>query len=287
MGTALSISNALQQAVAALQQARVGEPRLTAEVLLCAVLGRDKAFLYGHADEELDYGQAARYQAAIRRRCTGVPTQYITGRQEFYGLPFHVTPDVLIPRPETELLVEQALQRARAGDRILDIGTGSGAVALAILRHLPETRVFASDVSRAALSVAGGNARSLGLELPLVEADMAEAFGKGALDMIVCNPPYVSLLDMPCLQKEVRDHEPHLALFGGEDGLDAYRRLSATVCDLLRPRGWLLLEVGYNTSAAVKTLFGGAAWEKPSVYRDLAGWDRVLAVQRAAAGTTA
>jgi release factor glutamine methyltransferase len=158
-------------------------------------------------------------------------------------------------------------------------------VALAILRHLPGARVFACDVSRAALTVAGDNARSLGLDLPLVQADLAEAFGQGELDMIVCNPPYISLMDMSSLQREVWDYEPRLALFGGEDGLDAYRRLSATVSDLLRPRGWLLLEVGYNTSAAVTPMFDGAAWEKPSVYRDLAGWERVMAVQRAAAGT--
>ncbi|MEX2302812.1 MAG: peptide chain release factor N(5)-glutamine methyltransferase [Bryobacterales bacterium] len=285
MGPPISISKALQQAVATLQQAHVGEPRLTAEVLLCAALGRDKAFLYAHAGDDLDPGQAARFQADMESRCSGVPTQYITGSQEFYGLPFRVTPDVLIPRPETELLVEQALARASAGDCILDIGTGSGAVALAILGHLPGARVFACDVSRAALSVAGDNARSLSLDLPLVQADLSEAFKKGVLDMIVCNPPYISSMDMSSLQKEVRDYEPHLALFGGEDGLDAYRRLSATVCDLLRPSGWLLLEVGYNTSAAVKPMFDGAAWEKPSVYRDLAGWERVLAVQRGAART--
>jgi release factor glutamine methyltransferase len=196
-------------------------------------------------------------------------------------LPFRVTPDVLIPRPETEVLVEQALARASPGDWILDIGTGSGAIAIAIKKHLPEAKVFASDLSAAALRITRENARSLGVSLPLVQADLAEAFRLAVLQCIVCNPPYISRPDLASLQREVRDHEPRTALDGGDDGLDCYRRLSATAARLLRPGGWLLLEVGYNTSAAIKPMFTGGTWEAPRIYRDLAGWERVLAVGKA------
>jgi release factor glutamine methyltransferase len=280
MDQAISISQALQQAVALLQQAHAGEPRLTAEVLLISILGCDRAYLYAHGEESLTAAKAARFHDDVEARCSGTPTQYITGVQEFYGLPFHVTPDVLIPRPETELLVEQALARASAGDWILDIGTGSGAIATAIQKHVPGATVFASDVSQAALPIARENAKRNAVEIPMVLADLAAAFRANAFQMVVCNPPYVAHSDLASLQREVRNHEPHQALFGGEDGLDAYRRLNATAWEALRPGGWLLLEVGYNTSAAIKPMFEGSRWTVPSIYRDLAGWERVFAVQR-------
>jgi release factor glutamine methyltransferase len=284
MRQAISISEALQQGVALLQQARVGEPRLTAEVLLGAILECDRAFLYAHSDEPLAAGKAAQYEADLETRCSGTPTQYITGVQEFYGLAFQVTPDVLIPRPETELLVEQALARARPGDWILDIGTGSGAIATAVKKHLPEAKVFASDVSRAALAIAAENAKRHGAEIPMLQADLAVAFRTQVFQLVLCNPPYVSSSDRATLQREVRDHEPPQALFGGEDGLDAYRRLSVIAWNVLRPGGWLLMEVGYNTSAAIKPLFEGGRWTAPGLFRDLAGWERVFAVQKTTAG---
>jgi release factor glutamine methyltransferase len=283
----VSIGEALRQGVAALQEARIAEPRLTAEVLLGYVLGHNRAFLYAHSDQQLNADQWKKYLSSLESRCSGTPTQYITGVQEFYGLPFRVTPDVLIPRPETELLVEQALARASAGDWILDIGTGSGAVAIAIHKHVSQSRVFACDVSGAALIVARENARRLAVPLPLVQADLAEAFRPASFHMVVCNPPYVALTDQTTLQREVRDHEPHVALFGGQDGLDAYRRLSTTACEVLRPGGWLLMEVGYNTSAAIKPLFTAGAWEFPHLYRDLAGWERVMAVRKIETGARA
>jgi release factor glutamine methyltransferase len=283
----VSIVEALRQGVAALQEARISEPRRTAEVLLGNVLGRNQAFLYAHGEQQLDAAQWTRYRSGLENRCAGTPTQYITGVQEFYGLPLQVTPDVLIPRPETELLVEQTLARASAGAWILDIGTGSGAIAIALHKHIPQSRVFASDVSRAALVVARQNARRLDIALPLAQADLAEAFLPASFHVVVCNPPYVALTELPGLQREVRDHEPHVALFGGEDGLDAYRRLSTTAGDVLRPGGWLLMEVGYNTSAAIKPLFRAGPWEPPQLYRDLAGWERVMAVRKAETGAPA
>ena len=287
MGQTVSIAEALRRGVAALQEARVAEPRLTAGVLLGYVLGCDQVFLYAHSDQKLTAAQWTRFADGLETRLTGTPTQYITGIQEFYGLPFRVTPDVLIPRPETELLVEQTLAKASAGDWILDVGTGSGAIAIAVRKRLPEAKVFACDLSAAALFVARENDRNLGTALSFVRSDLADAFRPGTFDLVVCNPPYVALTDRSALQREVRDHEPHVALFGGEDGLDAYRRLSATVCDVLRPGGWLLMEVGYNTSAAIKPLFPSGPWESACLYRDLAGWERVMAVRRGETGARA
>jgi release factor glutamine methyltransferase len=277
-----SIAGALSQGVAILQQARVSEPRLTAEVLLRHILGCDQAFLYAHGDQRLTADQQTRFTGSLESRAAGMPTQYLTGVQEFYGLAFQVNPDVLIPRPETELLVEQALARASPGDWILDIGTGSGAIAIAVHKRLPETKVFACDISAAALRVARQNARRLAAAVPLAQADLVEPFRTESFDLITCNPPYVALTDLSALQREVRQYEPHVALFGGDDGLDAYRRLSTTANRVLRPGGWLLMEVGYNTSAAVKPLFPGRFWESPRIYRDLAGWERVLAVRKSA-----
>jgi release factor glutamine methyltransferase len=276
------ISEALQRGVAALQEARIAAPRRTAEVLLGHVLDREQAFLYAHGEETLSGDQWARYWSNIEDRRQGRPTQYITGVQEFFGLRFRVTPDVLIPRPETELLVEQALARMRSGDRVLDIGTGSGAIAIAIRKRRPGSRIFACDLSRAALLVARGNARELDSVIPLVQANMAEPFRNSTFDIVICNPPYIPLEDLLSVQREVRNHEPHLALFGGVDGLEAYRWLSGAACDVLKPSGWLLLEVGYNTSAVIKPMFTAEPWESPLVYRDLAGWERVMAVRRAA-----
>ena len=281
MGQPVSIAEALRKGVAALQEACISEPRLNAEVLLGYVLGRDRAFLYAHNDQKVPASQWTRYLNCLETRCSGTPTQYITGVQEFYGLSFRVAPDVLIPRPETELLVEQTLARAAPEDSILDVGTGSGAIAIAIHKQLPAAKVFACDISAAALRLARKNSCRLGATLPLAQADLMEGFRPGAFDIVVCNPPYVSLVDLPSLQREVRDHEPHTALFGGEDGLDAYRRLTATARDILRPGGWLLMEVGYNTSAAIKPMFSAGSWESPFLYRDLAGWERVMAVRRA------
>jgi release factor glutamine methyltransferase len=283
----VSISEALQRGVAALQQARIAEPRRTAEVLLGHVLGKQQAFLYAHGEEALSSGHWTSYWGGIEQRLRGKPTQYITGVQEFFGLPFRVTPDVLIPRPETELLVEQALERVRPGDWVLDIGTGSGAIAITIRKHRPGAKVVASDLSGTALSVARGNAHDLDSVIPLVQADMAEAFLSHVFDIVVCNPPYISSNDLSSVQREVRDYEPHLALLGGEDGLRAYRYLSSTACEVLRPGGWLLMEVGYNTSAAIKPMFAAGPWESPLLYRDLAGWERVMAVKRLATSAAA
>ena len=273
------LSKALNEATQLLETAGVPVPRLTAEVLLCHVLEVDKSFLYAHPEHQVGPGQGERFQANLERRCQGEPTQYITGIQEFHGLDFKVTPDVLIPRPETEHLVEEALARAQGPQTILDVGTGSGCVAVAIKKVLPSANVVAGELSRAALQVAAENSSRLQSPLEFVLADLVEAFSDGCFDMVVCNPPYVPLADLPGLQRELRA-EPSLALFGGEDGLHVYQRLTRAVARILKPGGWLLLELGYNTRPAVEALLSGPQWSEPSVRADLAGIDRVLAVQR-------
>ncbi len=273
------LGKVLQQAIQLLKAAGVPVPRLTAEVLLCHVLEIDKSFLYAHPEQRLGPEQLQVLQAGVERRCRGEPTQYITGVQEFHGLDFTVTPDVLIPRPETEHLVEEALARAQGAQAILDVGTGSGCVAVSIKKNLPSAKVVAGELSRAALRVAAENSSRLQSPVEFVQADLVEAFSAGCFDMVVCNPPYVPLADLPGLQRELRS-EPSLALFGGEDGLRVYQRFTSTVARILKPGGWLLLELGYRTRQAVEALLRGGDWHEPAVKADLAGIDRVLAVQR-------
>ena len=273
------LSETLKQATQLLKDAGVPVPQLTAEVLLCNVLEGDKSFLYAHPEYLLGDDQREQFQSSLERRCQGEPTQYITGVQEFYGLDFKVTPSVLIPRPETEHLVEETLARAGGTETILDVGTGSGCVAVVLKKNLPSAKVVASELSGAALRVAAENSRRLEARVSFVQADLIETFSSNTFDMVVCNPPYVPLADLPGLQRELRS-EPNIALFGGQDGLRIYEKLTAAVARILKPGGWLLLELGYDTGPAVEALLPGPAWGDPSFKTDLAGIDRVLAVQR-------
>ena len=274
-----SIAHTLRAARETLEDAAVPEVQLTAEILLAHILGVERSFLFGHPEELVEEAAAERFQGILNRRCEGEPTQYLTGVQEFYGLPFQVSPAALIPRPETELLVAEALARASDGDWIVDIGTGSGCIAISIKVNKPSVRVTACDISREALEVARENARALKAEVALVLADLATSFRPCAFNLVVCNPPYVPLADLPGLQRELR-FEPAQALFGGEDGLDAYRLLARDAARIVRPRGWLLLELGYNGRSQVEEILGRADWDDPVVRADLAGIDRVLAVRR-------
>ena len=273
------LSETLKQATQLLKDAGVPVPQLTAEVLLCNVLEADKSFLYAHPEYLLGDDQREQFQSSLERRCQGEPTQYITGVQEFYGLDFTVTPSVLIPRPETEHLVEETLARAGGTEMILDVGTGSGCVAVVLKKNLPSAKVVAAELSRAALRVAAENSRRLEARVSFVQADLIETFSSNTFDMVVCNPPYVPLADLPGLQRELRS-EPSIALFGGQDGLRVYEKLTAAVARILKPGGWLLLELGYNTRSAVGAPLTGPEWGEISVKTDLAGIDRVLAVQR-------
>ena len=271
------IQAALVQGTKLLEEAGIGAPRLTAEVLLGHALHREREYLYAHSDQTLPEVAWLHYGRYLHERLNGKPTQYITGRQEFYGRLFRVTPDVLIPRPETEHLIEASLARIQPGSTVLDVGTGSGAIAVTIALET-RARVFASDISRAALCVAAGNARKLQAPVAFVAADLAECFAAQSVDVLASNPPYVPDMDRASLQREVRDFEPPIALFAGATGLEIYERLIVAARRVLRPGGWLLMELGYNSVESARGMLG-SGWTEIAVGQDLAGLPRVLAAK--------
>jgi release factor glutamine methyltransferase len=269
----MTVRTALTQGQQLLEDAKITEARLTAEVLLMRATGHDRAWLYAHGNDELVELWWIHYGRYLHQRIKGEPTQYITGRQEFYGREFRVTPDVLIPRPETEHLVEAAL--THSAETILDIGTGSGAIAVTLALET-KARVLATDVSLAALRIAQQNAHTLNAPVAFVACDLGAAFADGAFDLVVSNPPYIPRRDRASLQPEVRDHEPALALFGGENGVAVYRRLIPEAARLLRPGGWLIMELG--DAAAVREMC--ADWTGVEIVNDLAGIPRVMVARR-------
>ena len=273
----MDVRTALQQGQTLLEEARVAAPRLTAEVLLMHAIGCERAWLYAHSGDELREAWWIHYGRYLHQRLQGKPTQSLTGHQEFYGREFRVTPDVLIPRPETENLIEAALARANAARTIVDVGTGSGAIAITLALET-NARVFAADISVAALRVASENARALGARLDFIACDLSGAFAAGAFDLVVSNPPYVPALDQTTIQREVREHEPPVALYGGDDGLDIYRRLVPEARRLLQPGGWLMMELGYAVVDAVRAML--ADWRDVEIGSDLAGLPRVVMARR-------
>lgn len=269
----MTLREALLQGQQLLDNAGVPDPRFTAEVLLAHAVQHDRVWLFAHSTDELKEVWWIHYGRYLHQRMGGKPTQQITGKQEFYGRDFRVTPDVLIPRPETEHLIEAALELPEPPSRIVDVGTGSGCIA-GTLAVATKAQVFATDISRAALKVAQQNAP----EVTFVECDLVSAFPDASFDLVVSNPPYVAL--GAHLQREVRDHEPALALYGGKDGLDVYRRLIPEAHRVLRPGGWLLLEIGFTQGDAVSAML--TAWTDVSTRRDLAGLPRVVMARRSA-----
>jgi len=275
------IREALLKSARQLRSSGVAVPEMTARVLLSDVLGRDQAWLEAHSDEAVGPGRLERFRSALRARADGVPLQYIRGVQEFFGLEFAVTPAVLIPRPETEHLVEAALQRIRPGDRVVDIGTGSGAIAVSLALNAPSATVLASDISLDALAVASRNAARLGAEVQFLAADAGRALAPKTVEMVVSNPPYVPRADACGLQKELH-HEPAVALYGGEDGLQVFERIARSAWEALRRGGWLLAEIGFGSRGAVRRLLQTGGWEQPAFLGDLAGIDRVVITRRRA-----
>jgi release factor glutamine methyltransferase len=249
-------------------------PRLTAEVLLAHAMRCERVYLFAHPEQELREVEWLHYGRYLHERLANKPTQYITKRQEFYGREFHVTPDVLIPRPETEGVVEVALQVARNARRILDVGTGSGALA-ATLQLETGAEAWATEISPPAATVAAANARRLGATVAIVVCDLVTAIADGSFELIVCNPPYVPLTARDGLQREVRDWEPHVALFGGETGFEIYDRIVAEAPRVLCPGGWLVMELGFGSLEHVRELL--AAWATIEIHPDLAGIPRVIA----------
>ena len=273
----MTIQTALLQGTQLLEDGRIAAPRLTAEVLLTCALGRERAYLYAHPEEELREVAWIHYGRYLHERLQGKPTQYITGRQEFYGREFRVTRDVLIPRPETEHLVEAALARIQPGDVVLDVGAGSGAIAVTLALETA-ARILATDISPPALCVARSNAQRLSAPVSFLACDLASAIADQTINVLVSNPPYVPETDQPVIQREVRDWEPHVALFAGPNGLEIYERLIAEARRVLRPGGWLLLELGYNSVEPVRAMLQ-SRWSEITVAQDLAGFPRVLAAR--------
>lgn len=267
----LTVQTALLQGQKLLEDGGISAPRLTAEVLLAYSTGHPRSWLFAHSDEELKEVWWIHYGRYLHQRLEGKPTQYITGTQEFYGRDFRVSPAVLIPRPETEHLIEAALQKRF--EMALDVGTGSGAIAITLALET-KARVVAGDISYAALAIAKQNAQSLGANVDLIQCDVS-AFRPATFDLIVSNPPYIAETDRATLQREVRDHEPSLALFGGVDGLSIYRRLIPEAEKLLKPGGRLILELGYNSLDSVRGMLA-CNWRDIEVLHDLAQIPRVV-----------
>jgi len=308
----LIVRTALREAFAQLRAAGVPSHTLAAELLLMHALGRDRAWLYAHPEEVIRDSELHLFTSLLARRAAGEPTQHLTGRQEFWSLEFEVTPDVLIPRPETEHVIEVALERLalrelRAGRKqtlsgeglqIAEIGAGSGCIAVALAKELPGARIYASDISSAALAVARRNAtrHSVSDQIHFLESNLLDALSgveAGAthesqvtshhslfLDLIVSNPPYIGRREAATLMREVRDHEPEIALYGGDEGYEFYADLIAQAGAKLKPSGILVLELGHNSLPAVQPLLDAPLWSNVGVTNDLAGIPRVIAAAR-------
>jgi release factor glutamine methyltransferase len=320
----LTVRTALKTGIAQLREANIPSFTLAAELLLLHVLNRNRTWLYAHPEEPITDSDTEEFNALLARRIAGEPTQHLTGHQEFWGLDFEVTPDVLIPRPETEHVIEVALDRLAlrelragrpqksdgAGLQIADIGTGSGCIAIALAKELPAAHFLATDISPTALAVAKRNAikhavadridfREADLLSSVVAQHVAPQLGKiqnsaspvsrgsritnhdsRPFDLIASNPPYIGRREADSLPREVRDHEPAAALFGGEEGYELYADLITQSAVHLKPTGILVLELGHNSLPAVQPLLDTPDWTNVGVTNDLAGIPRVLAATR-------
>jgi len=318
----MDVKTVLKNGIARLREAEVASYTLAAELLLLHVLGRNRTWIYAHPEEAIAQADEQRYFELIARRVAGEPTQHLTGKQEFWGLEFEVTPDVLIPRPETEHVIEVVLDRLAvrevragrpnktdgAGLHVADIGTGSGCIAIALAKELPAAQFVATDISPSALIVAGRNAVRHGVDgrIQFVEANLldrstvpdvsgellsarvvgsevvsAEEPSLSLFDVIVSNPPYVGRREAGTLALEVREHEPEIALYGGEEGYEFYADLIAQGARHLKPGGILVLELGYNSLPAVQPLLEPADWSNVGISSDLAGIARIIAAEKA------
>ena len=282
----MDLKQALTSAIARLTTEQVPSPRMNAELLLMFTLGCDRAYLHAHPERELTVDEKTRYDAALANRARGVPAQYITGHQEFWGVDLIVTPAVLIPRPETEHVIETVLDcvgRAPSPAsplRILDVGTGSGCIALSLAKELPQAEIHATDISAAALEVARANAARHKLEsrIQFREADLLAGFENNPFDFIVSNPPYVGESEEDQVQLEVRKFEPRNAVFAGPTGVEAIARLIPQAYSALKPGGWLIMEISGTIAEEVKHLLRD--WNEVRIKPDLQSIPRVVQARK-------
>ncbi len=277
----MTVKQAFDAAFQRLEQAETPSPRLSAELLLMFTLGCTRAYLFTYPERVLTTDELSRYDEAIARRCQGEPAQYITGHQEFFGRDFLVSPSVLIPRPETEHVIEAALELFPRGARldILDVGTGSGCIAVTLAMEFPRSTLIAIDISPEALEIAQANAARLEAQVEFRQSDLLQAIEPGRLfDVIVSNPPYVGECEADKVQKQVRDFEPHCAVFGGERGMDIIERLAPQAWEHLKPGGWFVMEIGYSIAEPVHTVM--RAWSDFRVVPDLQGIPRVVVARK-------
>lgn len=292
------MGKSLNAAIRRLKENHVPSPRMNAELLLMFVLGGERAYLYGHPERELTHDEEVRYEKALAQRSTGMPAQYITGHQEFWGMDLVVTPAVLIPRPETEHVIETVLECAgrrllsegaghHAGRapsaaklRIVDVGTGSGCIALALAKELPNAELHATDVSPAALEIARANAARHQLEhrIQFHETDLLQEIERNALDFVVSNPPYVGNSEEDEVQLEVRKFEPRDAVFAGPTGMEVIDRLILEAREALKPRGWLVMEISGTIADRVRESL--TEWNDVQVTNDLQGIPRVASARK-------
>lgn len=278
----MNVSEILKNSAETLRTSGVAEARREAVSLLSFALNKNQTFLIAHDDYELSEDEETRLQGFVERRAAREPFQYITGRQEFYALDFVVSPAVLIPRPETELLVETAIEILRQGGRFCEVGVGSGCLSTAILHHVKGATAIGLDISEAALKIAETNAEinRVAERLELRKSDVFESLRGEKFDLIVSNPPYISALEMRTLQAEVREHEPLTALTDGADGLSIIRRIIADAPRFTVETGFLLLEIGYRQSAEVIKMFDRAVWREVSALQDWQGIERVIKARK-------
>ncbi|HEY1462817.1 MAG TPA: peptide chain release factor N(5)-glutamine methyltransferase [Terriglobales bacterium] len=276
------LRSAFNSAVQQLTDAHVGSPRLNAEILLMFVLNSDRAYLYAHPERELTADEESRYQEALARRASGFPSQYITGHQEFWGLDFIVTPAVLIPRPETEHLIETVLPLAKELQypRIVDVGTGSGCIAITLAKELPEAEIHATDISPDALEVAQANAarHPFAKRIQFLQTDLLSGFPENYFDFVVSNPPYVGESEEDTVQFEVRKSEPRTAVFAGLKGTEVIERLIQQAQTALKPQGVLTMEISGTIVDGVKELLAG--WKNVEIANDLQGILRVVSARK-------
>ena len=288
----MRLGETLNSAIQQLSESHVPSARLNAELLLMFTLRCDRAYLYGHPERELTQEEQTRYAEALQQRSSGTPAQYITGHQEFWGIDLIVSAAVLIPRPETEHVIESVLDRVGEGRvssrgelKIVDVGTGSGCIAIALAKELPEAEIHATEISPAALEIARANAarHQLQSRIRFNQTDLLEGMQGGAFDFVVSNPPYVGESEEDEVQLEVRKFEPRQAVFAGHTGMEVIERLIRQAHEVLKPEGWLVTEISGTIAARVQKALAG--WANVKIANDLQGIARVASAQNSGDGS--